>query len=720
MARKIIKQTASFGVLRANPRISGNVKITIDSEENIWLNSIDSNPEMSNQAYKAFRISESSSYDKDLYYFFNKGQTPPQFVFGLIGEGNPVQNQIEDLSLSYNFTYSAGVTPLISDRYPEDFSYLAPFWIGDDIPDYFVIFKINDPIDYSYRVPVSSISNNTTYKVLQDPSVDTSASGYLPFLINYAGNNYSDGDIFTGGVNPNFTILQGQGTVVLLDPLYHLGDVEDTSSHFYNKILPKATIVSTYSLKEDSKIGKYLRNIKANAGYTDSLIDVRFEENQLTTYNGVNYNAGIFDKKGDFLLDYYTNPETQIGFEEFMTDGFRRNGIISYKLLNLEFLFNDNDSENYTINRYFGLYVNAPDLSSFKLNGDSFFKDQGNSGNTPVPIRNDKGYYYQESSYYQYNDNGIRLFIDPNYVSGIIPDSDTVNILENVKLFWVKDKYENFHSLKRDENYANVSPDPSTSVYGLTGSENQIVIQDTVIDLSVFTGADSSTKKQYGGVQTGEKGRAYSVIRIGGQLTTGNDDSFIFYHPLGTYGNPGERYDIIEVSDMSSVIDEWGPGSFYAQGSAYYIHPFGTNEDIAKALAGVFNSFNYNSFEAFNSGDEVVIRTRATGSKENTKYYLDFFQDPSISQRMPDSRRGVVFINEKDVCDINQRQPFVGGSDYSITRVKVLLQDANKIEVGKTFLETIRKTSTDSITGYAEFSDKGASMVIGKYRFVDQ
>ena len=66
MARKIIKQTSSFGVLRANPRISGNVKITVDSSKGIWLNSIDSNSEMSNSAYKGFRISPDSSFDKDL------------------------------------------------------------------------------------------------------------------------------------------------------------------------------------------------------------------------------------------------------------------------------------------------------------------------------------------------------------------------------------------------------------------------------------------------------------------------------------------------------------------------------------------------------------------------------------------------------------------------------------------------------------------------------
>lgn len=719
MARKIIKQSASFGVLRANPRISGNVKITVDSSEKIWLNSIDSNSRMSNSIFKGFKISPDGSYDKDLYRFFENGSTPSDFVFGLIGENDPVQNQTSDLSQIYNFFYNSGVSPLISTQYPEDFSYLAPLWLGEDIPDYFVIFKVDDPIDYSYLVPVTSFTPGKTYKVIQDPNVDINDTSYVPFKITVGSKTYSDGNVFTP-TEFSFTVLQGSGSVILLDPLYNMNSVEDTSSHFYDKILPKATIVSTFDLTEDSDIGKYLRKIKANPGYTDSLIDAKFEDRQLTTFNGVDYSVGIFNKKGQFLLDYYENPDTQIGFEETITNGFRDNGIISYKLLNLEFLFTDNDSKKYTINRYFGLYVNAPEIAKFRLDGDALYKSQGSSGNTPIPEKNNKGYYYDEISYTQYNDNGVRLYIDPNYTSGVIPNSDTVNVLEANKLFWLKDKIGKFHSLKRSVDYDSSSPSPSHSSYGTTGYDNQIVIQDSSIDLSLLTGKDRDTRKQYYGINTGEKGRGYSVIRINDTLDPNADNAFFFYNPFGNYGTAGSRYDIIRCSDLSSAIDEWGPGSYYSQDGAYYYSPTGTKEDVIKALTGVLNSFNYNSFEAFQSGDELVIRTKATGKQENNKYYLDFFYDILTSQRMPDSSRGIVFINDKDTCDINQKQSFLGGSDNSRSRVKVKIEDANKIEVGETFIETIRNTPTDSFSNTPESSNTGISKVVGKYRFVDQ
>ena len=717
MARKIIKQTSSFGVLRANPRISGNVKITVDSSNEIWLNSIDSNPEMSNIQYKGFKINDGSSYDRDLYQFFDSGRTKPEFVFGLYGENDKVQNQIGKLSDSYNLKYSTGVTPLISDKYTEDFSYLAPFYLGEDIPDYFVIFRVDDPIDYSYKNPVTELVKKNKYKVVEDPNVDKNAPGYLPFKVS-SNLTYVDGDIFEA-VQIDFQIIQGTGTVISLDPLINLSKVEDSSLHFKEKILPKSSVIATYDLTEKSKIGKYIRSIKNNAEYSDELINAKFEENQITTFNGVNYSVGVFDKKGDFLLDYFKKGNTQIGFEEYITDGFKRNGIISYKLLNLEFLFTDEDADNYTVNRYYGLFVNAAEITTFKLDGNALYQNRNTSGNTPLPTRNEKGYYYQDDTFYQYNKNGIRLYADYSTISGKLPTSDDVNINEDNKLFWIKDKLGSFYSLRRDLDYTSVI-NPSYATYGLNGTENQLVIQNKKIDISLLTGSDKYTRKQYKGITTGQKGRAYSVIRIESELSLSYSDSILFYNPLGNNGTAGNKYDIIRASDLSSIVEGWLPGSYYAVDNTYYYNPLGTPEEIAKSLAGVFNSFRYNSFEAFISGNEVIIRTIAASDKENSKYALDFYQDPFTNTRMPESRAGVIFINDIDCSSINNKQNFVGGSLHTTSRVKVKLEDANKIKIGETFVETIKGSSASTSKNTPDSSNRSASVVIGKYRFVDE
>ena len=55
-AEKLFDYNSSFGVIRTNPRLTGNLKLTLDSTGGIWFNSMDVSPELSNQRYKKFRI----------------------------------------------------------------------------------------------------------------------------------------------------------------------------------------------------------------------------------------------------------------------------------------------------------------------------------------------------------------------------------------------------------------------------------------------------------------------------------------------------------------------------------------------------------------------------------------------------------------------------------------------------------------------------------------
>jgi hypothetical protein len=79
--KKIYDDRASYAVLKTNPKLSGNVKLTLDSTGNLWLNSIDANNELADSAYKRFQIPANSTYARDLYRFFKNGQTPSQIVY---------------------------------------------------------------------------------------------------------------------------------------------------------------------------------------------------------------------------------------------------------------------------------------------------------------------------------------------------------------------------------------------------------------------------------------------------------------------------------------------------------------------------------------------------------------------------------------------------------------------------------------------------------------
>ena len=682
MANKKDKYKSSFGIIRANPRISGNLKITIDSNDNIWLNSIDSNSEMSKNQYKGYRLSQDGTFPVDVYRFFNSGTTPTSYIFGIKGEDSVSTSYTQTLEDQYDGFYHTGVTPLISSIYTENFSYFSPFWMGEDIPGYFVIFRINDPIDFSYVIPVSSLIIGNTYKVLESFGLDTSSSTYLPYTISSNGIQYKSGDLFIA-TSTIFTEIQGIGNVTLFDPNYNISSIKDTQEHFVKNILPKSSIVATYSLGSDSKIGKYIRKIKDDPNYSSYLINMQFEDQTITTYNGVSIKDGAFCTKGEYLSKDYTRDSTIIEFEQLITNGFQRNDVISYNLLNFEFLFNDNDANLYTINRYYGLYVDSIPTGTFQLDGNAFFNKASSVGNLPSPRSPLQVSNAMTLPFYENNINGIRLFIDSNSVWGYIPSSDDIHITERLKMFYVKDKKNDFYSYKQILNYSEEATE--NDKWGKnTTQQNLIILSNKLLDLSKFSGIDNSKTKEYSASMTQTAGRSYSVIRIANQLLPGN--CIVLYHPFGKNIEGNKRFDYFVASSLSNIIGGWGPGSFLNDSDVYYFHPFGTNQQIAQAIAGALNSIQYKSYEAFNINDEIIIRTNGSNSILNTTYSLFIYSD--FYNKIQFITKGSIYFNEIEGKDLNTILNFIGGSKYTNTRIKLKTIDANNITPGVSYVRT--------------------------------
>ena len=240
-----------------------------------------------------------------------------------------------------------------------------------------------------------------------------------------------------------------------MDELLFQPEVDDVESYFNTKILPYSTVIATFDLRSNTKIGKYIRSIVNDPGFSPSPVDFSFQLNAYSYFNGIDFQKGIMTRKGELLFDYLISSDStpQIDFENYITDGFSRNKIISPNILNLEFLFDDTDSDLYTINRYFGCYVSKNCLGSFKLNGDFFFKykDSPGNNNLPKPILNDVGYFNSTSNNFQSSTTGVRLFYQE--AEGWIPGSYDVNVSDPQKLFYITDKFDQFYSLKRFENY---------------------------------------------------------------------------------------------------------------------------------------------------------------------------------------------------------------------------------------------------------------------------
>jgi hypothetical protein len=350
----LLESKTSCGLLRTNPKLTGNVKITIDSNEQIWLNSIDALKELADSRFKRFPISSSSNYVSDIYKFFDNGQTPAEIVYALYQQASSYYSTQRSLDQQYDRFYAYGAQQLNDKFYDEDFTFFAPLFVSEILPEYFVIFRSNGPLnEFSY-------TENT----------------------------------------------------------------EDWKSRVNTDILKKADIVRVYDLSENSHIGRYIRNLRNHPSLKASEMTVSFQRDGYTTFNGISYPEASFAQKGELLADYFATPNTVLNTEEYLTMGFQRNKLISPNILNLEFLFDDPDAPEYSINRYFGLYLSSNEIATFLLSDKALEQYSLKVDQTPLPRKNVDGNKLSSRSFVQTNPNGIKLYVNTTSLERINATSD--------------------------------------------------------------------------------------------------------------------------------------------------------------------------------------------------------------------------------------------------------------------------------------------------------
>lgn len=273
-------------LLRTNPRLTGNVKIIVDSSGKLYLESINANKDLSNSRYKRYGVSENGDYSYDVSRFFNDNKTPYEMVYETKRSASDL-SVLEAYDLQFEEDYQYGVRFNQSKLYDENFRLFAPIQIDTNIPKLFVIYRVSSP-------------------------------------------------------KPNFTY----------------GDNATDKLNRINDMLANSTIIHTFDLSEKSKIGKYIRNHVYNESFQDSQLNVSFEKNEQTFYRGIDLVKGGFTSKGEFIYkDFVAADKPLIEANDFITDGFKRNRVVSSNILNLEFMFDDEQASEYTVNRYFGIFV---------------------------------------------------------------------------------------------------------------------------------------------------------------------------------------------------------------------------------------------------------------------------------------------------------------------------------------------------------------------------
>jgi hypothetical protein len=134
----------SFSLLRTNVGLTSNVKVICDSKYNLYLESIDSVPELNINKLKKFQFSKNNFYDELVPYLFK--DFPSDVAFE-IAYANDNKNMSTDFANQYDDLYQMGARNIVDNKnYQEEFEYFAPLYVfKNSFPKNFIIFRIDGP-----------------------------------------------------------------------------------------------------------------------------------------------------------------------------------------------------------------------------------------------------------------------------------------------------------------------------------------------------------------------------------------------------------------------------------------------------------------------------------------------------------------------------------------------------------------------------------------------
>jgi hypothetical protein len=585
----LLDDKTSFGLVRTNPKLSGNVRFTVDSTGGMWLNSYDATSELLDPKFKKFRIAPDGSFPAELHKY-TSNLLDPSALFKVYQRDSEYYATKTDYVDQYDLFYAAGAGRPSDKSYTEEFSMVAPIWLREKLPEYFVILRVDGP------------KNSGT------PSFGTD-------------------------------------------------------------ILGKSAVVKTFDLTERTALGRYLRAISGEAEKFGSPISVNYDQGTVT-YNGISYRDGVYATKIDYIQDLLLEDAPQIALEERITLGFERNGMLCVNLLNMEFLFDDAAPDNYTINRYFGLYVSENELGTFQLDRNAF---EIGAPNNEAPRSSDIS-LVGTKKFIQTNDDGVKVYA--TMTAGSAPTTE--HVADPARFFYLRDRSLEFYRVNQ------------SGVEELRESNGDVfearffTVSDTAVNLASFTGVSKISNTSV--VRNlANPSKACVVLELTGSqddVLQDNDTFSIIYGAVGSARRA--EWKIVANSPVVKQGKAYHQIHFqkhlYGLGQDHYYtyySPEGSPEEVARSIAAAFTEFVPNWFVVEAVDNKVVFRAQiATNNESPLTLQCDFSETDTASTKIK--------INGFDAVatDGVVTQRFVGGATETKATAVLPLNVAKTLEPG--------------------------------------
>ena len=328
----------SFALVRTNPKLTTNTKLMYNGKK-MYMESYASSELLNRTMYKNVSVKQNSTYNKDI----------ASFLAGSGSQAYSVHQNFSDTTISDSYDnqfetlYWCGAEYIDSSFYDEEIGFVAPLYLREKLPNYFLIFRLNTP--------------------------------------------------------SNYNLVIGED-----------GKPKDPTFDFKTDILDKAVLIKTFDLREGSVLGNYIHNyVEQEAFEFDKSMYVNFS-NAEVTYYGIDKNSGVLEKRVEnFENELLRNDNPVLYNDKWFTEGFERNGLIFPYIMNIEYLFNDdnfkhNDEESYDFARYIGVYCNNIEFGEF-ANLDEL-ADFGYTEDNAI-------YYFEDNKNilhrYSNNENGLKI-----------------------------------------------------------------------------------------------------------------------------------------------------------------------------------------------------------------------------------------------------------------------------------------------------------------------
>jgi hypothetical protein len=134
----------SFSILKTNVGLTTNLKIVVDSNYGLFMESIDSATELSASKFKKVRFNKDNYFDEFFSFFYKK--LPAEIAFYIKYEDDN-DNQFTTFESQYDDLYQMGARNIDNNKsYTEEFEFFAPiYFTKGKFPKNYIIFRVDGP-----------------------------------------------------------------------------------------------------------------------------------------------------------------------------------------------------------------------------------------------------------------------------------------------------------------------------------------------------------------------------------------------------------------------------------------------------------------------------------------------------------------------------------------------------------------------------------------------